>query len=77
MAKLNYKGVYVYGEKKYAVERAKKIRKQPPFVKYGIPYKRFVRVRTINYAKSNSLRQQGIVGAKGYRVEIAYRKLKK
>jgi len=77
MGKLNYRGVYVYGEKKYAVERAKKISSQSAVKFDGVPYKKFVRVKTINYAKSNSLRKKGIVGAKGYMVEIAYKKLKK
>ena len=77
MAKLVYHTEGVYGKKMYAQKRVKEIRKLPSYEKYGVKYKRFVRIKTINYAKSNSLRQQGIVGAKGYRVEVALRKLKK
>jgi hypothetical protein len=76
MAKLIYNIEGVYGKKVYAQKRVAEIRKMKPYKKYREKYKRFVRIRTINYAKSNSLRQQGIVGAKGYRVEVALRKLK-
>lgn len=76
MAKLRYNIEGVYGKKVYAQKRVAEIRKMKPYEKYGEKYKRFVRIRTINYAKSNSLRQQGIVGAKGYKVEVALRKLK-
>ena len=47
MAKLNYRGVYVYGEKKYALERAKKISSKGAVTFDGVPYKKFVRVKTI------------------------------
>jgi len=77
MTKLNYNTEGVYGKKSYAEKRVKEIRKMPNYEKYGQKYKRFVRIKTINYAKSNSLRQQGVVGAKGYKVEVALRKLKK
>jgi len=77
MNKLIYHTEGVYGKKSYAQKRVAELKKMKPYEKYNVKYKRFVRIRTINYAKSNSLRQQGIVGAKGYKVQVALRKLKK
>ena len=78
MAKLVYHTDSVYQKKRYAQKRVKEIKKISAYGrKYGIKYKRFARIITINYAKSNRLRQQGIVGAKGYKVEVALRKVKK
>ena len=72
MAKLSYHTDSVWQVKRYAQKRVKEIKKKHKNDKY----KRFARIITINYAKSNRLRQAGIVGAKGYRVEVALRKLK-